>query len=291
MSLNGTLTTLASHGYEAVIAASGATLVSLTHDGRALTASFDPLTEVGEGWEGRALAPWPNRIADGRYTFGGVEYQVPINEPEIGTALHGLAGHQLWDVVEASQDRVVLSLDLPAQLGYPFDLLLGAEYALGADGLTVRISALNQGSGDAPVALSSHPYLTWDFASIDTCELTAPGERVLRVDDRMLPVELADVAGTPLDFRAGVPLEGRSADNAFTAPEGEWSVVLRHPSGAVGVTASAPWLQLYTAEKLGRRAVAVEPMTHTVDAFNGPDADVALAPGQTRELSYRIALA
>ena len=35
-------------------------------------------------------------------------------------------------------------------------------------------------------------------------------------------------------------------------------------------------------------ALAVEAMTHPPDAFNGPDADVALAAGATREVCFTI---
>ena len=50
MSWNGPLYEIRFEDYEATIAASGATLVSLRHAGRALTVAFDPRTEIGEGW-------------------------------------------------------------------------------------------------------------------------------------------------------------------------------------------------------------------------------------------------
>jgi len=288
MSLNGHLFHLVHGPYTATIAASGATLVGLRHAGRRLTASFDPRVSIGEGWEGRTLAPWPNRITGARYTFGGVEFDLPANEPATGAALHGLAAHQLWTPLHSTARELTLGLDLPATPGYPFDLSLTVSYALDESGLSVRICATNVGAVAAPVALGSHPYLTWDDAPLDDCTVTSPGVAALLVDERMAPLQLVDVAQTDVDFSTPTPMAGRSVDLAFQAPAGPWSVELRHRDGAVRLQAEAPWLQLYSAERIGRHALAVEAMTHPPDAFNGPDADVALAAGATREVCFTI---
>ena len=41
---------------------------------------------------GQVLAPWPNRIDRGTYTFEGTEQKLPWNEPENENAIHGLTG-------------------------------------------------------------------------------------------------------------------------------------------------------------------------------------------------------
>ena len=290
MSLNGPLFEIRSGEYAATIASSGATLVGLRHAGRRITASFDARAAVGEGWEGRALAPWPNRIPEGRYSFAGVDYEVPINDHAHQAALHGLAGHQAWGRVEAAEDRVALALDLPGSLGYPFDVSLSASYSLSRDGLSVSLAATNLGVAPAPVALGSHPYLTWDDAPLDECSVQAPGVTALLVDERLAPIRLVDVAEADLDFRTPTPFAGRRVDTAFQAPDGAWAIELRHAAGGVVLRSEAPWLQLFSADPLGRRALAAEPMTHGPNAFNGPDADVALAAGASRTLRYTIAV-
>jgi aldose 1-epimerase len=35
-----------------------------------------------DGAHGAALIPWPNRLADGQYTFQGRHFQVPLTEPD-----------------------------------------------------------------------------------------------------------------------------------------------------------------------------------------------------------------
>lgn len=36
------------------------------------------------------LTPWVNRVRNGNYSFEGRNYQLPINEPNLGNAIHGL---------------------------------------------------------------------------------------------------------------------------------------------------------------------------------------------------------
>jgi aldose 1-epimerase len=43
--------------------------------------------------------PWPNRLADGRYRFDDVDYQVAITEPEKGNAIHGLLRWRCWEAM------------------------------------------------------------------------------------------------------------------------------------------------------------------------------------------------
>ncbi|QIK72718.1 aldose 1-epimerase family protein [Propioniciclava coleopterorum] len=289
MTVNGTLHHIADGDYSATVATGGATLVALTRGGEDLIATFDAEAEVGVGYKGRVLAPWPNRIADGRYTWAGVEYQLGVNEPATGTALHGLALWMPWEVVRHDGTAITLSLAMPGSLGYPFPLELEITYAVDAEtGLAVRFIARNAGNVAAPVGLSLHPYLTLGDRPVDAFTLALEAERYLAVDDRLLPTGLVDVAGTPLDFRGGAPLDGVFVDHAYAAPAGDWEAVLRGPDGAVGVASDAPWVQVHTADAMGRICLAVEPMTCPPDAFNGPADAVALAPGAVRELTFGI---
>ena len=49
-----------------------------------------PVQEMCDGAHGMPLIPWPNRLADGRYSSEGEDYQLPLTEPEAGNAIHGL---------------------------------------------------------------------------------------------------------------------------------------------------------------------------------------------------------
>ena len=62
-------------GYRAVVTESGAALRVLEHGGRPLVDGFDE-DEMSSGGRGQLLMPWPNRIRDGAYSFGGRDHQL-----------------------------------------------------------------------------------------------------------------------------------------------------------------------------------------------------------------------
>ena len=295
---NGTTIELSAGPYRATIFPVGATLAGLTRDGHHLVLPLAPDT-VPHAYTGKVLMPWPNRIIGGRYSFAGTHYQMPVNEPETGMALHGLVCWDEWTVAEASTERVVLRHRLMGQPGYPFQLELEAVYTLDADtGLSVELAAVNAGTASAPYGVSAHPYLTADRAPVDRCVLEVPAAQVLgTVEQPGRPLDMAelqDVAGSPLAFTADEPIGARTADHAYAGlPDGGWQVRLTDPETGRGSVLSAdgkdaPWLQIYSGEQMGRLGVAAEPMTCPPDAFNSGEGLIILAPGEEHRLSYRI---
>lgn len=286
----GEVLTLTAGDYRATVVTVGAGLAGLTWRGGHVVVGHDP-GELPVGYLGKTLVPWPNRITDGRYEFGGETHEVPVNEHETNAALHGLACWVGWDVASATEDEVTLTTELAPRYGYPFWLRSTVTYRLDAEaGLTVSIASTNLGDAPAPYGASSHPYLSCDLAPVDECTLTAPGARVLEVDERLRPVGLRDVDGD-LDLREPRPLGERRVDHAYTAlPDGGWTVTLEHPGTPfrARMHADAPWVQVYSGEKVDRRGVAVEPMTCPPDAFNSGTDLVVLAPGEDHTLTLRI---
>src|SRR5690606_21355664 len=98
---------LAAGPYRAGIAAVGAIVEHLTVDGRDLLVR-NPATGPMQFYRGAIVAPWPNRIGDGRYTWDGQEIQAPLTEPDRGNALHGLVSFQLFEEVSSSPEAVTL---------------------------------------------------------------------------------------------------------------------------------------------------------------------------------------
>lgn len=85
------------------------------------------LEEVCDGARGAPLIPWPNRLADGRYRFAGVEHRLPLTEPVAHNAIHGLTRWRSWSPRVFGTDRVTLEHVLHPQPGYPFALLLAID--------------------------------------------------------------------------------------------------------------------------------------------------------------------
>ena len=136
---------------------------------------YGPEEMCGSG-RGQVLAPWPNRLAGGRYEWGGEELQLPVNEVASGSAIHGLVRWASWQAVEREAARVVLEHVLHPQPGYPFALGLRVEYRLAAAGLTIRTEAENVGPRDCPFGVGHHPYVFAPAARVD--DLVLDGERV-----------------------------------------------------------------------------------------------------------------
>jgi aldose 1-epimerase len=281
---------------------SGATLRLLEFAGRPLIDGFadDALPSAARG---QLLAPWPNRIRDGAYSFQGRSCQLPLSEPARHNASHGLVRWASWALEEHTGHSVVLTLRLMAQSGYPWSLELHTVYDVSADGLTVTVTATNLSGSAAPYAVGAHPYLIVGDAGIDGLELTLPAATRLLTDDRLIPTTTEPVEGGELDFRIARPLRGAVFDDAFTDlvkdPAGGATAYLRDPATGQGVALWADhhhrWLQVYSQDDrpaTARRSLAVEPMTAPADAFNsGVDLHV-LAPagedGDTLSVAWGI---
>lgn len=284
----GRILKIASRSYYAEIGTRGAALLRLVHNRRDLVV---PTTEDLSvlSYSGRVLAPWPNRLRDGVYTWEGSAYRVPVNEPATNTALHGLLAWADFTVGAVSTPGVMLhaTLDHP---GYPTTLDLTVTYLLSDErGLSVAISATNTGELSAPYGVAGHPYLTCDGAPVDACTLTLPAGRVTRTGERNLPAAVEEVAGD-LDLRAPRPFGPRQIDHAFTDLPGErWEARLEREDGfAVVLASTTRWAQVYSGEEIGRAGIAVEAMTCPPGAFVSGEDLVVLAPGEAHTYGYSI---
>ena len=262
---------------------------------------LDPygMDEMCPAAHGQLLLPWPNRLGGGRYRFQGRELQLPLTEPERGTAIHGLLRWVAWEVASEADDHVALAARIYPQTGYPFLIDARIEYHLDDAGLTVIISATNPGDEAAPFGVGQHPYLSPGASTVDGARLRVPAGRRLEVDERLLPTgRTADVGG-PLDFREQREIGTTRLDHCFTGLErdaqGRASIDLE---GQDGVTVTLwmdmawGWAQIFTADSLPgpltRRALAVEPMTCPPDAFRSGDGLIVLQPGGRFSASWGI---
>ncbi|KZE41247.1 aldose 1-epimerase family protein [Microbacterium sp. T32] len=309
--VSGTPVVLRAHGYEAAIASVGASLRSLTHEGRDLVVPF-AADEVRPYFRGATLAPWPNRVVDGAYVFGGEEYQLALTEPNRGHALHGLLGWADWSVVDGDEESVTLTAVVPAQAGYPWWVEVTTTYRLGPDGLAQTVRATNRSEDPAPWGTGPHPYLVAGPGALDTWTFELPADTVLEVTpDRLAPVGLASVAvdAERFDFRAPRVIGAVEIDHAYTDlirdADGRATVTLTDPSGtgvALSWDAGCGWVQIHTADRpegpdhpANRAGLAVEPMTCAPDAFNDQAYDfatglVVLAPGESHEVGWTISV-
>ncbi len=309
---SGAQWTITSGGHVAVLVEVGGGVRTYEVDGRPVLAGY-AADEMAPGAAGQVLVPWPNRIRDGRYSFNGSTYQLPLTEPETHSAAHGLARWSPWQRVDGAADSVTLECFLPAQPGYSWPLRLRTTWTVGPDGLRARHEATNLGGAPAPFGLGAHPYLTVADRTADELTLAVPARTRLLVDGRKLPIGAAKVAGRAYDYTRPRRLAGVHLDTAFgdliRDADGRSTVYLRDasnvpgdgtgtdgvpagPGVAIWADANFRWWQLYTADGLppdrARRSVAVEPMTCPPDAFRSQRDVLVLEPGQTWSATWGV---
>jgi aldose 1-epimerase len=292
MNPSGEQVELAFGAQRTVVVAVGAGLRTYAVGTRPIVDGYGPDVLCPSG-RGQLLVPWPNRIEDGRYDFGGRSHQLALNEPERRNAIHGLVRWSHWSVAERSADRVAFEHLLYPQPGYPFALEWRAEYSLSEAGLAVRFAATNVGSEVAPFGAGWHPYLAIESAVVDDVELRVPAATVLLANERGTPVGSGPVGNEGLDFRESRAIGSTELDHCFTDLEREGDGRARVVVGATTLWAdeSYPYLMIFTGDGLPdveRRSVAVEPMTCAPNAFRSGEGLVRLEPGQSHLGSWGI---
>jgi aldose 1-epimerase len=231
-------------------------------------------------------------LAEGRYRFEGVDYQVAITEPDKGNAIHGLLRWRCWEVVRQESNRVTMGIRLYPLAGYPFLLDVMVDYVLDNEGLTVTTTAVNRGEQTCPYGCGQHPYLSPGGGLIDDAVLCfAAGTRIVTDPHRQLPTGTELVAGGCFDFSQGRQLGDQRIDFAFTDlardDAGRAWVRLDGPDGMraeLWVDGSYPIVELFTGDTLSlhrrRRGLGAEPMTCPPNAFQSGEGVRRLAPGQ-----------
>ncbi|MGA2320505.1 MAG: aldose 1-epimerase family protein [Solirubrobacteraceae bacterium] len=265
---------------------------------------LDPyrLDAICDGAHGAPLIPWPNRLADGRYRFDGVDYQVALTEPEKHNAIHGFLRWRPWQAVERERERIVMATHLYPLEGYPFALDVRVAYELSAGGLAVSTTAVNAGGQPCPYGAGQHPYLSAGGGLIDECTLELPAKtRIVTDATRQLPMGRELVEDTRLDFRIPRRLGAEQIDFAFTdfAREGSGMAVTRltGPDGhAVELWVDRHYgvIELYTGDALApsrrRRGLAVEPMTCEPNAFQSGRGLICLQAGGSLTCCWGVRL-
>jgi aldose 1-epimerase len=293
--LSGTQFELTNGEFTATVVEVGAGLRRFAFRGIDVTAPFGEHELPPKGC-GAVLVPWPNRLRGGEYSFDGRAYQLPLTEPTLRNAIHGLARWVRWTPLAVDPSSVTMGVDLVPQTGWVFDVRVEVTYALRADaGLVVSVRAVNNGSGPAPFGAGFHPYLSLHGHVLDDATLRLPARQRLLLDDAQVPVGMRTVAGGPHDFIRPKRLGGVRLDDAFTdlvVEDGHSSADVLTPSGSAQVwfDSAFGYLQAFTVANLegGHAAVAIEPMTCPADAFNSGDGLIVLEPGVAWNATWGI---
>lgn len=249
-----------------------------------------------------------NRIAEGKFSLEGKEYQLAINNGP--NSIHGgINGFdkKLWtpEVLPNGVRFFLVSED--GEEGYPGELKVWVTYTLDRDELTVNYKA--QTSKTTPINLTNHSYFNLAGHGADSVydhEVSIAAEAYLPVDDTMIPTgEIASVQGTCFDLRKPVVLGAQLEKFQIPGFDHNFCVTLQKeqryyarishpPSGrTLEVGTTLPGIQFYTANfldgSLKGKGGAVYPKhsAFCLETQNWPDAvnkpnfpDVLLRPGE-----------
>jgi aldose 1-epimerase len=242
-------------GAEVRIINYGAIVVSLKVPDRAgklrdVVLGYDDLAGYvkDKAFLGATVGRYANRIAAGKFTLDGKTYQLDLNN-----GLHHLHGgaqgfyRKLWKaekVAGKGGPGVKLTcVSKDGEGGYPGKVTLTVTYTLTPDN-ALRIDY--QGTSDKPTILNPthHSYFNLSGDPTQTIldeELTIDADQTTAVGAGLIPTgKLAEVAGTPLDFRRPVKIGTRidASDEQLVLGKGyDHNWVLRHherqPGGGV----------------------------------------------------------
>jgi aldose 1-epimerase len=262
--------TIKGGGLTAHVLTWGAVIQDLRLDGHdaPLVLGFEDLASYREHspYFGATPGRCANRIAGGRFSIDGQDFQLERNERGV-THLHGGSdgtGRQNWRVAGQGADFVTLALtDRAGRAGYPGTCALTCAYRLAGDG---TLSVVYEATTDAPtlVNLCQHSYFILD-ASTDALghEIRLQAEHYLPVDENLIPTgEIRAVAGTPFDLRDWTPLRRQTEDGGVvfdhnfclsTERQAKRPVAeVRSPLSGITleVLTTEPGVQLYTGAKV-----------------------------------------
>jgi aldose 1-epimerase len=157
---------------------------------------------------GAIIGRYGNRIAKGRFTLNGKQYQIPTNDGP--NALHGGPegfDKKLWQATPIKDSNWVgvelTYLSPDGEMGFPGNLAVTVRYTINNDSeLRIQYSAVTD--KETIINLTNHTYFNLAGAGNGTVlEEVAliNADRFTPVDQVLIPTgELQDVKGTPLDF-------------------------------------------------------------------------------------------
>ncbi len=220
----------------------------------------DALLADALAWGCYPMVPWPGRVANARFTWGGREHALTPNDGP--HAIHGLGVWSAWEVERASPSSCRLVLDLTGT--WPFPASAVHELTLGPGALTLRLELHASGDAVFPAGLGWHPWFRREAVPGEEPSLRVDAAETYETAPDLIPTGRLLPAGGDADLRDGPPLGGRRLDRCYRG--------VRLPSivrwGAleleIGGTANMTHAVVYTP----RRGFCIEPQTCAPDAFN-----------------------
>lgn len=250
-------------------------------------------------FRGTKLSPFPNRIKGGSYSYNGTTFQMDINFPHEGNAIHGLVLSEPFKVSDSTEGEKGASITLSyayqgKRQGYPFYYTIELEYVFEEQNiLTTTTRIKNNDTKPIPMGDGWHPYFMTG-SKADELLVQFPSKKVVRVDDALIPV--GDFDKNEL-FRVPEAVGDRFIDNTFLVDDGHGFVEshLIDKKNAIRIklwqeTGEKKYKYLHVFTPPHRESLAMEPVTCPANAFNNKQDLFILHPNETHVLTWKIAV-
>lgn len=222
------------------------------------------------------LLPYANRIGHGRFTWDGLDRQLPLNFGDHPHSIHGIGWQRAWSVAAASGAEAVLTLEHDGTADWPFAFSAEQRFVLEPRSLRIEVRLTNRHAAAAPAGIGLHPF----FPRPAGASLRFRAGSVWLNDPTARPVRQVPVPAA-WDHSAGLAVGTQALDQCFAG----WDGLAQLDLGAVRLRIEASptfrHLQVYTPP--GEAFFCVEPVSHRPDAINDPNRTgmAILALGQT----------
>ncbi len=207
---------------------------------------------------GTIVGPVANRIAGGQLRLGGKVHQLDQNEGQ--NTLHGgQFGLSEVDWLPEFFDRDVASFRIDfreGQSGFPFSCQFHAKYELAGRSLSVTLGA--RPGADCAINIAPHFYFAAEEQA-NEFEMQISAEHYLPVNSEKIPTgKVSPVADSEFDFRQSRLIDETQIDHNFCLDSVD-ALTLSGRDFGLDLKTNQKGLQIYTADHLGRKAVAIEP--------------------------------
>ena len=211
----------------------------------------------------------PNRTAGGSFSFGGVRYALPVNDPG-GHHIHGELFHADFRVLRAEAGEITGVFENTGD-GFPFPFRIEVQARLGAEGYCQQFRITNTGSSPMPLTFGLHTTF------VEKSPIRVPVGQLWERDETLIPTgrklspEPRLAAFCQNFLPDGAPVSGFFTSRGNTARIGsffyrvsdnfnQWT--LWNGSGNQGF-------------------ISIEPQQGAVNALNSGEGLLTLLPGET----------
>jgi aldose 1-epimerase len=252
-------------------------------------------TVENKHYAGVKLIPFPGRITDATYRFGGRKHTLKVNSSS-NFAIHGFFFDKPYQLVKTKVEDNSASVVLAAEhngktKGYPFKFQVRLTYTLTAGSFTCTTEIRNTDSKPIPIGDGWHPYFKTS-GSVKRLLLSIPAHSVVEVTPSKVPT---GEMRKPTSRRGTIPLSNKTLDSVFDFGKTRQKITTKLIDRKLGIE-----IRLWQESGLGRyrylilyrpvsgTSVAIEPWTCAPNSFNNGMGLIALKPGGRFKASYGV---